>query len=146
MDIQDFLKQLDQVEELMHKENYKEAIPLIEKLKKIETESDLNYNLTHRLYQLDSNAYSLYNQQKILKIINKRSTSYESISFHKLNQVLREKYKLNLGIDILKREIEILILRNLISCKIFFKRLKGKIKASPPHKKILFCRLKCRAA
>ncbi len=118
MDIQDFIKQLNQVQELMQKENYKEAISIIEKLKEIETESDFNYNLTHRLYQLDSNARSLFNQQKILKIINELSSSCDSISFQELNQVLREKNKLNLSNDILQREIEILILRNLISCKI----------------------------
>ncbi len=118
MDIQDFIKQLNQVQELMQKENYKEAISIIEKLKEIETESDYNYNLTHRLYQLDSNARSLFNQQKILKIIKELSSSCDSISFQELNQVLREKNKLNLSDDILQREIEILILRNLISCKI----------------------------
>ena len=118
MDIQDFINQLNQVQELMQKENYKEAISIIEKLKEVETESDFNYNLTHRLYQLDSNAHSLFNQQKILKIINELSSSCDSISFQELNQVLREKNELNLSIDILQREIEILILRNLISCKI----------------------------
>jgi len=118
MDNQDFIKQLNHVQELMQKENYKEAISIIEKLKELETESDFNYNLTHRLYQLDSNARSLFNQQKILKIINELSSSCDSISFQELNQVLREKNKLNLSNDILQREIEILILRNLISCRI----------------------------
>ena len=118
MDKQDFINQLNQVQELMQKENYKEAISLIEKLKEIETESDFNYNLTHRLYQLESNARSLFNQQKILKLINELSSSCDSISFQELNQVLREKNKLNLSNDVLQREIEILILRNLTSCKI----------------------------
>lgn len=118
MDIQDFIKQLNQVQELMQKENYKEAISLIEKLKEVETESDFNYNLTHRLYQLDSNARSLFNQQKILKIINELSSRYDSISFQELNHVLQENIALNLSIDILKREIELLILRNQLSCKI----------------------------
>ena len=118
MDIQDFIEQLNQAQKLMQNENYKEAISLIEKLKEIETESDFNYNLTHRLYQLDSNARSLFNQQKILKIIKELSNSCDSISFQELNQVLREKTELNLSNDILQREIEILILRNLISCKI----------------------------
>ena len=118
MDIQDFIKQLNQAQELMQKENYEEAISLIEKLKEIETESDFNYNLTHRLYQLDSNARSLLNQQKILRIINELSSSYDSISFQELNNILQKEIELNLTIDILKREIEILILRNQLSCKI----------------------------
>ncbi|MCK4479356.1 MAG: hypothetical protein KAV01_02420 [Candidatus Lokiarchaeota archaeon] len=118
MDIQDFIEQLNLAQKLMQEENYKESISIIEKLKKIETESDYNYNLTHRLYQLDSNARSLFNQQKILKIINELSSSYDSISFQELNRVLKEKKELNLSNDILQREIEILILRSLISCKI----------------------------
>ncbi|NVM35318.1 MAG: hypothetical protein HWN81_06960 [Candidatus Lokiarchaeota archaeon] len=118
MDIQDFIKQLNQVQELMQKENYEEAISLIEKLKEVETESDFNYNLTHRLYQLDSNARSLFNQQKILENINKLSNTYDSISFQELNSILQNEIKLNLSIDILKREIEILVLRNQLSCKI----------------------------
>ena len=87
MDIQDFIKQLKQVQELMNKEKYKEAISLIEKLKEIETESDFNYNLTHKLYQLDSNAHSLFNQQNILKIIYELSNRYKSITFQELNQI-----------------------------------------------------------
>lgn len=118
MDIQDFIKQLNQVQELMQKENYEEAISLIEKLKEVETESEFNYNLTHRLYQLDSNTRSLFNQQKILEIINKLSNTYDSISFQELNSILQNEIKLNLSIDILKREIEILVLRNQLSCKI----------------------------
>ena len=118
MDIQDFIKQLNQVQELMQKENYKEAISLIEKLKEIETESDFNYNLTHRLYQLNSNVRSLFNQQKILKVINELSINYDSISFQELNQILQKQIEMNLSIDILKREIELLILRNQLFCKI----------------------------
>ena len=118
MNFQDFIKQLDYIQELMQKENYEEAISLIGELKEIEAESDFNYNLTHRLYQLDSNARSLFNQQKILNIINKISLSRDSISFQELNNVLQEEIELNLSIDILKREIEILVLRNQLSCKI----------------------------
>ena len=69
MNVQEFIHQLDIVEKLMHQENYKEAVILIEKLKKLEKESNFGYNLTHRLYQLDSNVRSLYNQQIILKTI-----------------------------------------------------------------------------
>jgi len=118
MDDQKFIKQLNEVQDLMQKEKYQEAVILIEKLKEFEKKNNYDYNLTHRLYQLDSNAHSLYNQQVLLHIINDLSNRYDSISFQELNRVLKEKKELNLSNDILQREIEILILRNLISCKI----------------------------
>ena len=113
-----FIKQLNEVRDLMQQEKYQEAVILIEKLKEFEKKNNYDYNLTHRLYQLDSNAHSLYNQQVILHIINDLSSRYDSISFQELNRVLKEKKELNLSNDILLREIEILILRSLISCKI----------------------------
>ena len=118
MDDQKFIKQLNEVQDLMQQEKYQEAVILIEKLKEFEKKNNYDYNLTHRLYQLDSNAHSLYNQQVILHIINSLSNRYDSISFQELNRVLKEKKELNLSNDILQREIEILILRSLISCKI----------------------------
>lgn len=118
MDDQKFIKQLNEVQDLMLQEKYQEAVILIEKLKEFEKKNNYDYNLTHRLYQLDSNAHSLYNQQVILHIINELSKRYDSISFQELNRVLKEKKELNLSNDILQREIEILILRSLISCKI----------------------------
>lgn len=118
MDDQKFIKQLNEVQDLMQQEKYQEAIILIEKLVEFEKKNNYDYNLTHRLYQLDSNAHSLYNQHVVLQIINDLSKRYDSISFQELNRVLKEKKELNLSNDILQREIEILILRNLISCKI----------------------------
>ncbi len=118
MNSQEFIKKLNQVQELLQHEKYKEAISLIEKLKEKEMESDFDYNLTHRLYQLDSNAHSLYNQEQLLKIIKKLSNSKDSISFLELNNILQKETELNLTMDILKREIEILILRNQLFCKI----------------------------
>lgn len=118
MDDQKFIKQLNEVQDLMLQEKYQEAVILIEKLKEFEKKNNYDYNLTHRLYQLDSNAHSLYNQQVILHILNDLSNRYDPISFQELNRVLKEKKELNLSNDILQREIEILILRSLISCKI----------------------------
>jgi len=118
MNSTEFIKKLDQVQELMQQENYKEAIVLIERLKELEKMGNFDYNLTHRLYQLDSNSHSLYNQQIILTTINELTSRAEYFSFHELNQILKEKDKLDLSDDLLKREIEILILRNLLPCRI----------------------------
>lgn len=118
MESQDFLKQLNRVQELMQNEKYKEAISIIEKLKQIESQGDFDYNLTHKLYQLDSNAHSLFNQQKILELITNLSISNNSISFQELNQLLKERSEIILSDDIIQREVELLILRNLISYKV----------------------------
>ncbi|MFW9989628.1 MAG: hypothetical protein ACFFC3_13315 [Candidatus Odinarchaeota archaeon] len=118
MDTPDFIKQLNHVQELIQNENYKQALSIIEKLKQIESQGDFDYNLTHKLYQLDSNTHSLFNQQKILELITDLSISNDSISFQDLNQLLKERNKIILSDDIIQREIELLILRNLISCKI----------------------------
>jgi hypothetical protein len=118
MDVQEFTTKLKEVQDLMQKENYKEAISIIDKLKEIEKKSDFNYNLTHRLYQLDSNSHSLYNQQVILNRIKEVSSKYKNLTFHELNEILRDKDDLVLSNDILRREIELLILRNELLCKI----------------------------
>jgi len=118
MDKKEFVKQLNKAQDLMIQEKYNEAINLIEELKEIEKKSDFNYNLTHRLYQLDSNIHSLYNQQVILNHINDISRKQESISFRELKILIKKNTKLTLNNDILRREIELLILRNLLNCKI----------------------------
>ncbi|MFX0039676.1 MAG: hypothetical protein ACFFAB_10105, partial [Candidatus Heimdallarchaeota archaeon] len=111
MNSQEFMENLEEIQELMENENYKQAINLIEKLKKVEKEGDFGYNLTHRLYQLDSNSRSLYNQQIILKNVRDLSKQYKTFKFEELNDILRAKEEINLTNDILRREIELLILR-----------------------------------
>ncbi len=118
MNSQEFVEQLNKIQALMEQENYKQAILLIEKLKKVENESNFDYNLTHRLYQLDSNSHSLYNQQIILANVIDLAKKYKTISFQELNRFLRTKKELDLSEDILRREIELLILRNQLQGKI----------------------------
>ena len=114
----EFIDKLNQVQDLMKKEKYKDALLLLDKLKTVEKSMDFDYNLTHKLYQLDSNTQSLNNQQIILNNIQKMSKKQRSISFNELYQIIKEKDNLILPIDILRREIELLILRNLLDCKI----------------------------
>lgn len=118
MNNKEFIKQLNDVQELMLQEKYKEAIILLESLKEIEKQGDFDYNLTHRLYQLDSNSHSLYNQQVILKVILTISQKTDSITFAELNNLIKDQEDLNIDVSILRREIEILVLRSLLSCKI----------------------------
>jgi hypothetical protein len=121
---QKFDDQLNQVQDLMNKEKYKEALLLLDKLKMIEKTMDYDYNLTHKLYQLDSNTKSLYNQQIILNNLKKVSKQQHIITFHELKEVIKEKDGLDLPNEILRREIELLILRSLLDCRIEGNKLK----------------------
>jgi hypothetical protein len=120
MDAKEFIEQLNQVRKLMIRENYIDALEILENLKNIErtNEESLSYDLTHQLYQLDSNCKSAFQQQVILTHLNKISRRKNSISFKELNQDLKNKNKLDISETILRREIELLILRNLLSCEL----------------------------
>ena len=118
MEPKEFIDELNKVQDLLSQEKYSEAIALLENLKDIEKQGNFNYNLTHKLYQLDSNALSLYNQQKILNLITRISQEQNSISFTELRKKLKEVENIALDETILRREIEILILRELASCNI----------------------------
>jgi len=123
MQPKEFIDELNKVQDLLSQEKYSEAITLLENLKGIERQANFNYNLTHKLYQLDSNALSLYNQQKILNLISEISQKQNVITFAELQKKLKEVENIALDETILKREIEILILRNLVSCSIEGNRL-----------------------
>ena len=118
MNSQEFINQLNQVQELMLKEDYKKAMMILDKLKIIEKKNNYNYNLTHKLYQLDSNVRSLFNQQSILKSIYSISKNKKEISYKELQNILKQEESLEIDEPTLKREIEILVLRSLLSCRI----------------------------
>ena len=120
MDAKEFIEKLNKVRNLMNQEKYIDALEILDILKNIEktNEESLNSELTHQLYQLDSNCRSVYNQQIILNHLKNISDKKKSISFEELNQELKDKYNLNLNDQILRREVELLILRNKLYCKI----------------------------
>ena len=118
MNPNEFIEKLNDVRGLMTQEKYFDAIQILDKLKKTEKNSNYNYDVIHQLYQLDSNCRSVYNQQIILNHLKNISDKKKSISFEELNQELKDKYNLNLNDQILRREVELLILRNKLYCKI----------------------------
>ena len=118
MDANDFVKDLNDAQELMRNEKYQEALILLGKLKEADKAGDFDYNLTHKLYQLISNSQSLYNQQKVLSAIQKISQKEKSISFLELKEVVNEHENLDIDEQILRREVEILILRSLLEAKL----------------------------
>lgn len=124
-DIDSFIKRLNEVQNLMDEEKYEQAAIILEELKVIERNGDFDYSLTHQLYQLNSNVHSLLNQKKLFKIIKDISKSNESITFKNLLNIINSNENgLNLEESLLKREIELLILRGKISCSIVGDTLK----------------------
>jgi len=120
MNPKDFLEKLNSVRELMSEEKYSDAMKILDDLKNIEKSSGINYNydLIHQLYQLDSNCKSAFNQKIILEQLKRISFERTSLSFKEFNQLIKEKSGLNLPEQILRREIELLILRNLVNCEL----------------------------
>ena len=120
MNPKEFIKLLNEARELMIQEKYTEAIAILEKLKNSDknSEYDYNYDLVHQLYQLDSNCKSAYHQQRVLEIIKNISIKNNSIKLDEIYKVLKGKGDLNISEEVLRREVELLILRNLLNCKL----------------------------
>ena len=118
MDSKEFQTQLNDAHELMLQEKYKDAIILLEKLKDIEQKSNYDYSLTHQLFQFISNAHSLYNQQRIKDGVNGILMKQKTMALTELNQLLKERTGLDLDDKTFRKELELLILRGLLSCSI----------------------------
>jgi hypothetical protein len=118
MDSKEFQDQLRDAHELILQEKYQDAIVILEKLKVIEQEGNYEYSLTHQLFQLYSNSHSLYNQQKIKEGLNAILMKQKVWTLSKLNQLLKERIGLELDDATFRKELELLILRGLISCNI----------------------------
>jgi ABC-type arginine transport system ATPase subunit len=118
MDTNDFVEALNEAQELMRNENYKEALILLNRLKEADKAGNFDYNLTHKLYQLISNSQSLFNQQQVLSAVKKISQEQKSISFLDLKKYLKEQEDIEIDEQILRREVEILILRSLLEVKL----------------------------
>jgi len=118
MDANDFVRDLNEAQELMRTEKYQEALIILGKLKEADKSGNFDYNLTHKLYQLISNSQSLYNQQRVLSVVKKISLEQKSISFIDLKEILNEQENVELDELVLRREVEILILRSLLDGKI----------------------------
>ena len=117
MDKQTFIGKLNKAQDLMKNEKYKEAVILLEKLREIEKKNeDFEYSLSHRLYQLISNSNSLYNQEIILEHIKKMSIQQNSLTIHELHKSMKDN-DFKIEESVLGKEIELLILRDLLPCK-----------------------------
>ncbi len=118
MDTNDFVRDLNDAQELMRNEKYQEALVILGKLKEADKAGNFDYNLTHKLYQLISNSQSLFNQKRVLSVVKEISQKQKSISFIDLSEILKKQENVELDELILRREVEILILRSLLEVKI----------------------------
>jgi len=118
MDANDFVKDLNDAHEFMRNERYPEALVILGRLKEADKAGNFDYNLTHKLYQLISNSQSLYNQQRVLSVVKKKKKKHKSISFIDLREMVNKQENIELDELVLRREVEILILRSLLECKI----------------------------
>jgi hypothetical protein len=115
---QEFIAKLNEVDILLSNEQYESALTIIDQLKEIEKEGDFDYNLIHRLYQMDSNVRSLLNQKRILEVITSLMKGKKEITLQNVGDKLNKNFELTLDPSILLREVELLILRGLLSCKV----------------------------
>jgi hypothetical protein len=118
MRAEEFQNQLYQAQDLISKENFDSAQKILNELKEVEKNGEFDYSLTHKLYQLISNLESLINQKTISLILKQLSETTNEISLKELEENLFEKENLHLEPGILRREIEILILRGILDIKI----------------------------
>lgn len=123
MKSEEFVRKLSEAEDLIMNEKYGESLELLSELKEIELKENFDNNLTHKLYQLISNAESLLNQKKITEGLTKIAQDYERMDFKSLSKHFNKHMNLNLEPEIMRREIELLILRGKIPYKIKEKTL-----------------------
>jgi len=118
MDSEEFINKINKAQDLIAQEKLTESLEILYDLREIEKKGNFDYSLTHSLYQLISNSESLLNQKNILDAIESLANQRNSISFSELNQYLKNKFDYKLDYGILKREIELLILRDKINYKL----------------------------
>ncbi|MGQ4875351.1 MAG: hypothetical protein ACP6IY_14900 [Promethearchaeia archaeon] len=116
MNSQEFFNELQRASELMKNEKYLEAIKILDNLREIERQGDFDYSLTHKLYQLISNSHSLLNQQIILEVLNNYNEN--QLSFKQLAEKLKDTKKLDLDEANVRKEVELLILRGKLNCRL----------------------------
>ncbi|TFF99637.1 MAG: hypothetical protein EU541_04430 [Promethearchaeota archaeon] len=115
---EEFIRQLVEAEDLIKEENYTEALKILSELRKEEQKEDFDPNLTHKLYQLISNAESLLNQSSLIEGLIELAQKNHSIAFKDLSEYFSKHKNINLKPAIIRREIELLILREKIPYKI----------------------------
>jgi len=119
-----FKKELSMAKALIQKEQFQEALNLLEKMKNYEDDV-FDDSLVHNFFMLYSNVQSTVRGEKIYKNLQSFSRLRKKASYKEIFEYLKEK-NIILDMDIIKKEIEILILSGKAPWKankdtIFFK-------------------------
>jgi hypothetical protein len=118
MNPEKFVRRLAEAEDLIKEEKYQESLNLLSELKEIELQENFDNSITHKLYQLISNAESLLNQKNIIEALSDVAQKHDQMDFEALSTYFRKYKNLDLTPPIIRREIELLILRDKIPYKI----------------------------
>ncbi len=110
-----FKEELSIAEKLIQEEKFEQALNLLEKMKNYDDDV-FDDALAHNFFMLYSNTQSIVRGKNIYKNLLSLSKIKEKASYKEIFEYLKDK-NINLDIDTIKREIELLILKGIVSWK-----------------------------
>ncbi len=110
-----FKEELSIAEKLIQEEKFEQALNLLEKMKNYDDEF-FDDALAHNFFMLYSNTQSIVRGKNIYQNLLSLSKIKEKASYKEIFEYLKDK-NINLDIDTIKREIELLILKGIVSWK-----------------------------
>lgn len=110
-----FKEELSIAEKLIQEEKFEQALNLLEKMKNYDDDV-FDDALAHNFFMLYSNTQSIVRGKNIYQNLLSLSKIKEKASYKEIFEYLKNK-NINLDIDTIKREIELLILKGIVSWK-----------------------------
>jgi len=110
-----FKEELSIAEKLIQEEKFEQALNLLEKMKNYDDDV-FDDALAHNFFMLYSNTQSIVRGKNIYQNLLSLSKIKEKASYKEIFEYLKDK-NINLDIDTIKREIELLILKGIVSWK-----------------------------
>ncbi|MFO8019657.1 MAG: hypothetical protein R6U96_13605 [Promethearchaeia archaeon] len=118
MRTKNFAEDLSKAQDYLQEEEFQKALKVLYRLREIEQKGDFDNSLTHKLYQLISNAESMHNQKIIISFLEDLKKEQDKVNLDELQEVVNAREDIHIKEGILGREIELLILRGVLSAKI----------------------------
>lgn len=110
-----FKEELSIAEKLIQEEKFEQALNLLENMKSYDDDV-FDDALAHNFFMLYSNTQSIVRGKNIYQNLLSLSKIKEKASYKEIFEYLKDK-NINLDIDTIKREIELLILKGIVSWK-----------------------------
>lgn len=110
-----FKEELSIAEKLIQEEKFEQALNLLEKMKNYDDDV-FDDALAHNFFMLYFNTQSIVRGKNIYQNLLSLSKIKEKASYKEIFEYLKDK-NINLDIDTIKREIELLILKGIVSWK-----------------------------